>query len=818
MAPEGQVVCTRRRNARTTEHSGFGRTLNTFRSEFFIALHVLIAGARQKAAAMVTIVATDTLADYARAALLCLQEPGDGDRRYPLLGPPAAAQNLAAALSAYGRERPVRVTRFADKAMATAPPAPAMRKDAGRDTAALLAGFVGATHADGGGPAEEAGARLTVGLEGSAAALAAAYHAAATGRRFRAVKSLAALESSLRDAPPGSLILAGDAEAFPKSVLARLLAWSISGPTAPRRIGILSGRTPAQVTTLVAKLLIHRDFRAAGGRLETPPDLAPIPLAHMRPMSHYVLGAHGNEMHLDHVGDEILCGAPPEGEPAARGFDCRVNCAHLARVAAQDLPVHAAVILSCDAFTLGGGLAPPEVNLLYRLLDGLPANVLAPFKHVQLNEGLIQLADALLKSGFALGDVAARLNARARQGARPDPAYLVLGDPDHVVGDGEAPPAVRTTVVPDADGTVIEAAIEAATEPPAVSPAAIEIPLPDDALAGLPDPLPSLGLEPLSPELRGPDVYYAIGPLPGSNRKGVLLFSANGALGASGPLRFRIGRAEPPDADMLAMLKARLGRMALLRLIGLESDASRAAEAGILGFLRAAAAFPRPVELAMGQSMVRHVDALTEADFAILRRAGLDAALRRLERKRLWISQGYAQAYPLTSRADAGGSGACPHCGEGVARWRYEDSLTGLPSRDLTICDRCGIIADSPADTGVEIALETVERLATETQEQCFTLRNASPRPVTVGYRLQFNEWKTLGVEAEDNRGEVTLAPGEETARGARFRFPHGFPDDIVSMQLFAMDDDLHLHFRSQKMRAAVRPRSAVATEEARSP
>ncbi|WP_162901651.1 DUF1631 domain-containing protein [Breoghania sp. L-A4] len=762
------------------------------------------------------IIWADTLSDYALAASAHRRLGAfcDAAACYPLLSSASGAARLQAALRPYGSALTAfsEIVRGADPAdrgrflaaqlewsdatpISLAPDAPPsalldalMRSlETGRPIV-FDAAATGAKRPPAPSPSID-GARLMIVNRNSALSLPAALYADATGRRLITLETLEDLEPQLSGQRPASVMLASDRHDFTKSRLQALLAWS-QGADGPADFGILSGRSAKQASGIVARLLMHRDFHAGGQSLMRPPDLEPIPAAAMTPMEYYVIGAHGNEMHLDHMDDEVLCGANAAPDPS--GFDCTRNCPYDNRFAAREIPAHALLLLSCDAFTLADGLAPPGVNLLMSLLDGMAASVLAPFKHVQFNEGLILLAGALLKGGFSLGGIARRLNERARNGTLPDPAYLVLGDPELTMAAQD--PIVAARVAPEPGGLVLELRSNGAP--------ALETTIaydPDDTDG----PLPPLALEPLGETLRDPDIFYTLTPRPAARALTITLFARDRL--PKGPLLFRVEQAArlgPVDHDDIL---GRLNRLSLISEIGLDNRAARCAKASILSFLRAAAGFPRPVELAMGQSMVRNIDALVAADFKSLRRASLRAMLEELEHKRVWISQRYAHAYPHIARAGPRADGVCPHCAEHTTCWRYEDTCLHFPPRRLWVCNQCGIIADVPAEPTATIALATVAALPAPTQRQTFTIANCTQDPLGIGYCLHFNAWGQLGIKADGNIGEATLAPGEEIERTATFHFPEGFPDDVVSMQFFAMTDAMDLYFLSQKMRAQVR-------------
>lgn len=649
--------------------------------------------------------------------------------------------------------------------------------------------------------------RLVAARIGSAAALPAAVYAQATGKTFIGLPGLDRATELLDPLRPAAVILADDLDRFSKNFLARLLTWSQEGPAAPVLLGILAGQSCAQLSGVVCRLLLHAAFRRGGGRLFEPPDAQPIPVRAMQPMEFYVAAAHGNEMHLRHAEDEVLCGASASRAGAVTGFDCEPGCPHNRRVRASEVPAHAVVLLSCDAFTLAGGLAPPAFNVLLNFLNGWTGAVLAPFKHVQGNPGLRLLANALIHSGASLGAVAQRLNTVSRFDGRPDFSYLVLGDPELVASSAAPPPRGAVVAAASADG--IAFACEAGGAH------AVEVTLPGDAVRAL---LAQAGtrpaLQPLCESLRRPDLCFALRWLPHATALNVIVFG-NGPL-PDGPLVLRLvpTRGLAPQQRRAALKQVR--RLRALASLDFLAPAARTFESRALSTLRAAAAYPRAVELMQGDAIVCGLPAILADEFRSARHDLVQAIRDEMATKRLWISQIYAAALPVVRRlAAAEPAAGCAICGGGVTRWSYEDGCGELPARRLGICERCGIVADAPAAAELELALAPCNVLTGPAHRQVFAIRNRSRRVLEVSLLHQFNQWRQLGIEADPAISDWTLQPGQQAVGEAVFRFPTDLGDDILQMQLFGLTDRFDLCFAGQKVKSMLREGGSRSAAEA---
>jgi hypothetical protein len=647
------------------------------------------------------------------------------------------------------------------------------------------------------------GERLVVARSGSALAVPAAFYASAMGRRFLHLESLAGLEERLAPWDPGSLILVDDFGRLGKPFLESFLAWSLARPPAPLSFGVLAARSAAQLSAVVARLLVHLDFRARGQRLAEPPDRRAIPVAQMQPMEYYILGAHGNEMHLRHRGEEILCGAFAGRATRPDAFDCEPGCRHQGRVRSSEIPAQTVFMLSCDAFTLADGLVPAEYNVMLNLLNGWTTSVLAPSKHVQGNQGLILLVEALAQSGFSLGEVAQRLNAISRLGETADPAYLVLGDPDLVVHPRQAP-------APEASWRISEAGLEIAAK--AAGSQVLEITIPHGALKSVLGDAATPALTPLSDELLRADVYFTLGDLPARGEVRLIVFSPRRF--ETEPLLLRILPAARVDEGEMRTALIHLRQLSALEEIGIGAEAVRPLTEELLGILRAAAGYPRPVELVLGDSMLRNFGLVLDVKLREIRQRALAAVLGVMETTRLWPSQSYSHVYSCMKPVGTGSAGPCPFCANSTFCWSYEDPLTDFPSRHLRICSRCGIISDQPAAPQLEVRVTPRRELTRRRETQTFTLRNLCSRPLGLTCFLQFNQWRQIGIAVEPGLMDFDLAVGEEVETTVEVRCESTLPDDILQMQVYALTDTFGLYLVSQKVIVRSRSNGLKISEE----
>lgn len=644
--------------------------------------------------------------------------------------------------------------------------------------------------------------RLVIARVGSVSALPAAVYAEMTGKNFTGLTDLDDVEDQLTKLNPLSIILADDLDRITKSFLSGMLKWSHKAGNDPVLLGIMTGQSFAQLSGIVCRLLVHRDFRSQGGHLFEPPSPESVPVQHMEPMEFCIITAHGNEMHLRHSADEVLCGAVGIAPNGGDKFDCERQCPHRKRVRSSAVPAHAICALSCDAFTLGDGLVPPEFNILLNFLNGWASTVLAPFKHVQGNMGLSVLANALIHSGYSIGEVAQRLNAVCRLDDVPDYSYLVLGDPDVVPKSGATRSDTLVATARSHDG--LDVACEAGQA------SALEIVIPfQEVLEVFGSSARRLAVEPLSESLQSPDIYFSLRHTPDAAALSICVFGKN-ALPVD-TLVFRLIVAEGFSDHDRKMAFDHLKHLNALANIEFLIPTVRSTEAQILSTMRTAIAYPRAIELLQGHAIVRGIASILTNEFRSARQDILHAILDEMACKRIWISQIYAPAYPIVRQLDTR-NGICDFCGNALTAWSYQDGFTDLFDRTVVICDRCGISEDRPAAAELEIKLATCQSLTSVTHRQAFSVRNRSTRTIELSLLHQFNEWQQLGIEVDPGIEEFTLAAGEQVDKSAVFRFPPDLPDGLLQMQFFALTDRFCLQFVGQKVKSVVRAKGMETT------
>jgi hypothetical protein len=605
----------------------------------------------------------------------------------------------------------------------------------------------------------------------------AILYALATGRSVKLCDDMDDFDTELAGAE--SAMLGGRAHFFSKAFLKRLLDWAHRSPAAPRQIGILCGRDIVQICDLVAKSLLAR--------------MAPTDREGAVPVDGYALiGAHGNEIHLDYL-DRVLCGRVPindEGKTDAR-FDCGIDCPHVNRMEADRIRARAVLLVSCDGFTPSGGLAPNDFSLLFRLLDGPAASILAPYKHIQANESLIVMVEALARSGYSLGEIASAINTRGNRHMLADPAFLVLGDPETCVGLGPVPERHSPEIVETSRGLLIRARCGRAQ-------CALALSLPVWAAES------PLAVLPVDNALRSEDLLFAIGVRPGGDRVELVLFGERPL--PEGLFEFALVDAAKADPSVIAEKARQLDGCRLFDAILDSTEPTALTAQSLRELLRAAIAFPRPIENVLGQSRVLHLLPLIRSRMTAMQMALADALFEALAEQRLWISQKYAALFACVTRAGAHLDGDCPHCSNHVTAWLYEDPLTSLASRHVLICDRCGIISDAPVARVIEIDFETVGTFERNHQDLTVCVRNLSDAPIRLSLVVQINAWRSAKVGGSDCRVDLELEPGGTLIHRATLHLPESFPDDVLSLQLFCVTEALELFFVSQKVVSIIRP------------
>jgi len=618
-------------------------------------------------------------------------------------------------------------------------------------------------------------------------AVAAAFYAHAAGKQFGFVRDW---QPALDSAPDSahSYLLVDDYATFQKSFLARALE-SPRLRSAPQGAGILTAFNDAEFTRLLVRILLDRDV------LEPPPNL----------VRYRVVTEHGNEMHMELESGEFLCGAVQEDEDDGQelAFDCRPTCPHANRIPAGSVPVQHLLISSCNTFTLGDGIVGPQFSLLFRMLSGWCCSVMAPFKHALSGPAIPLLTDALARSGFSLGASTERLNSIAPYGARPDPAYVLFGDPETVImapaGEPHKPSA-----------TVIGDSLAVAGE--LNGRCAAEWSLPEASLDAVARKNGGqLALVPLCDSLRSPDVYFAFRQEPAAGSWSLVLFSGRELPRTRAQLALTGAAGISPQLHARALEAIRA--LYQLQAVGIPIGQIQHAEENIISQLRFGAGYPRLVEFAIGETVIRNMAAILDAQFTEARHEVL-RQLVELTADRLWISQSYGRHYSSVRR-EPSGSVPCPYCACETTQWRFDDDCTGRPARTLVICARCGIIADHPTERELAVRIEKVGELPLDGVTVGVSVTNRAERTLKASVAAQFHEWRGLGVSADAGLFTFELAPGETLTRDFVFNFSKPFGDYMQDIHVFTLTEDFALSCFTQKMTSAhssLRRKTLVST------
>ena len=600
----------------------------------------------------------------------------------------------------------------------------------------------------------------------------AAYYGKAVGKRVAYVDDWIAAFDALPRGSADSVLIVDDFTAFTKAFLARFLGHPrLQGM--PSGNGILTALEPVSFSSLILRMLLARHAPTA-----------PLPGS---PELYRVFTEHGNEMHMHLDSGEVLCGALNQEGLSEAAFDCVPTCPHANRTSAATLPVQHLLISSCNTFTLGDGLAPPEFSLLFNMLTGWCSSVMAPLKHAFTGPGVPRLIEALAKSGFSLGALTERLNSIAVFGEEPDAAYVLLGDPEIRVH--ATTQTIQTPKTQDVGGA---AALDILLNG---NPAA-EIAIPASTLRSSSGAAGRLTVVPLCETLRAPDVYFCFRRAEEKETWNLILFSDRGLPRT----RAQLLLAPPTGLEERHQVVAIERILSLRRLaaFGVPNPVIHHIEDDILTQVRFAAGHPRVIDFAIGDLVIRNLDTILSEEFAAARHAVLNEFIE-LTGTRLWISQNYGRSFTSVSR-QPGTPGSCPYCDCEITDWVYDDRVEGRNARTVSICARCGIIADHPKIKTLDVRMEVIRNLPLEGLLFRISVHNTGDHTIHASIAAAFHEWRPLGVTGGLGPAEVTLAAGEIVEREIAFTFSKPMPDYMQDVHVFTLTDDFELSCFTQKM------------------
>lgn len=633
---------------------------------------------------------------------------------------------------------------------------------------------------------------LVIARSHSPLAIGAALYAQATDKQFCLVNDLSEIESALQPFELLSVMLVDDFPTFSKRFLEQLLHWSLESHPTPLQFGIFTAYSPSEFSALVWRTLVHRDFHLSGNRSSEPQGLERISLKKMKAMEYYIIREHGNEMHMRHGQREVICGAFSSEFKGAgtHVLDCEVNCPYEERMRSSELPAHNVIILSCNALTFGDGLVPPEYTVLLNFLNGWTTSAIAPFKHVQVNSGMVILVDSLISSGFSLGQISQRLNSITKFGTRPDYAYILVGDPEVVPGASDRYLHPNISVEKYDSGVLVKCSPEGKR--------VMECLIPHETIADLMGNGHALTVDPVSEELRKQDIFFAFMSLQKAQHLGVLVFSEQSLSDAT--LLFSLHPAHGISDEQKQRALEEVRRVSRLSIFGIDEKILQRAKDYILEPLRAMVAYPRPLELALADAAARHFDILLNDTLLQSRRLLMETLLAELATSSLWLSHQYGQLYPLQYRLpEDNPPSSCYTCRSNISNWRHEDNITDLSPRTVVVCARCGIIADCPFPPELEIRLPPFKELVGARHKQQISVSNRSNRKIALSFFVQFNQWRKVGSTVDPIIQDLVIEPGETAERMAQFVFDGPLPSGIREIQCCALTDRFDLYCVTQR-------------------
>jgi hypothetical protein len=219
-------------------------------------------------------------------------------------------------------------------------------------------------------------------------------------------------------------------------------------------VGVLTGRTIASVTRLVAKSLSYRGAPARASLavvddVERAPDGDDVWIGWSDfdeadaarlgdPYDVVALSAHGDQIDMN-LNGAVLCGRSPDLAPAAlaepthtclHGDHCpRNRGGSVPRVAVGDLRCRLLFAETCSGIGVADAVLPGSLSLALGALEGVPAAYLSTTKAIRPSTSGSRLATAMLASGASFGETARAVSLAQAAATGDRPSFLLLGDP-----------------------------------------------------------------------------------------------------------------------------------------------------------------------------------------------------------------------------------------------------------------------------------------------------------------------------------------------------------------------------------------------------
>jgi hypothetical protein len=641
-------------------------------------------------------------------------------------------------------------------------------------------------------PAAGPGDDWVLSRAGSWLAVPAAVYAAATGKGFAILEDGQSFGTALRQHRLGTAILVDEYRAFSKPLLSELVMTRTHPAPEGVAPGIMTAFSAMQLSRLVWRSLAHREFRAAGGRFAEPAGPGVISLRESETLEYYILSGHGDELHIDHADDEIICGSVAlDAVAGGASFGCEPHCPYPGSVRGTDVPVCTMILLSCDSATFGDGFAPPGYSVLLNLLDGWCTSAIAPYKHAMLGPELRLFAEALVKTGYSLGEITDRLNTVTGVDAVADAPFVVVGDPNAVPSPDRRWEPPQTQSIECGDCVIVTCNAKGGRTLDSIVPSKQL-----EAVGPLGTPL---AIEPMSPELIDGDMRFVLRHPPATDGISVVIFGSGNF--AEGQLQYRLRRAALPDLREQTVVQNRLSRLSALFAVGAEPGLLARLAQNTAAVLDDLLGYPRVPERLLGHALLEHYDLVRESALGEARLALLRSLVESMAHESLWISHQYSRFYAKVSRLPGQASpGACAGCGLPTTRWRYGGGILGLGPRGPEVCPRCGIVSDSPNPATLQASFSPAPSLAGSETRRRLTVRNVSSVTQRVSVVAQFNEWRELEIEVDPETATMELAPDQTGSCRFRFSFRKPPHDELINLQAFALTEDFQLYCFTQRI------------------
>jgi hypothetical protein len=573
-----------------------------------------------------------------------------------------------------------------------------------------------------------------------------------------------------------SITIVCDAARITKPTIQQLVRRSQRSPHAIT-LGFLTAASLEAFSALILRLLVLRD-----------PSLNPLfackdqdgdagrPTVAM----HLVIEEHGGAQHMKFSGDGALCGAMDAELRGSIDFNCEAGCPFEKRIRSNELKAHNLFLLGCETVSFGDGLIPAEFTLTLNALNGWATSVTGPFKH-RTGQPLAPLANALVTSGYTLGEIVWRLNgAGGDADEHRDDSCVLVGDPDAAANLEEAsdPPSVQ--VEKSFDQIHVRYASRTRRN-------AFEVALPADLVDHFPRPT-ACWLHGFSPEDKVQFTFIRIGAGAGS----LIFFSAEGQLPNECAFQLR-NAVEIPHALRSRTLRAFDG-LAKVAAHGIAPDLVAKVGRGLQVEVRGALPPAGGAIQNVGRDgrPLSAFESHVNARLANARKTLLLSLLADMATRNVWLpnERVVSSVRCLPPRR---GRKRCPFCNGATVGWQHENAFRAFSPREVIECLRCGIIADVPRSSRLDVGFDTSDVPMGPIYRQRFRLFNRGRDICRATVLAQFNCWEVQGIAGDAVLQEITVHPHAYADFAVEYFIDLHRPDDVATLQVFVISEEFEI-------------------------